>query len=109
MKPQPQSTFGIAKALHYIIFGSEYLKDIIRQEKLTGTPKNTLNNYINRLDWIVNDVFGKMRPESAQLLRTEMKERDIAAIDSVLNMLIALPEDKRLEVEQYISDNYLTT
>lgn len=101
-----KSTFGIAKALHYIMFSREYLQDVIRQEKLKGYAKSVINNYINRLDWIVKDVFSRVNSNSANLLRQELKDKDIACIDSILNMAIVMNEDQREELEQYITDKY---
>ena len=104
---KPQATFSLAKGLHYTIFAADYFKDVIRQEQLIGSSKNTVTGWVNRLDWIIKDVFSQMRPRAAQLLREELKNRDIAGIDSILNMVIALNEEQRSEVEEYISKTYL--
>lgn len=104
---KPQSTYGIAKALHHVIFGREYFEAIIRDEKLKGYGKQVITNYSTRLEWIVKDVFSKLSGESADLMREELKQRDIASIDSVLNMLLLMTEDERLELEDYITDKYI--
>lgn len=105
---KPATTFSLAKALHYVHFAKEYFADVIRQEKLTGESKQFINNLIKRQEWVLRECYTRMNPEASQVLKDELEGRDIATIDSILNMVILMDEDKRLEVEDYIFDNYVS-
>lgn len=104
---KPATTFSLAKALHYCYFAKEYFADVIRQENLTGESKQFINNLIKRQEWILRECYTRMSTEAAAMLKEELQNRDIATIDSILNMVILMDEDKRLEVEDYILDNYV--
>lgn len=105
---KPATTFSLAKALHYCYFAKEYFADVIRQEQLTGSSKAFINNLISRLDWILKECYTRMPPESAHMLKEELQNRDIATIDSILNMVIMMEETERLTVEDYIYDNHVS-
>ena len=107
MSVKPQSTFSIAKALHHVYFAKAYLQDVIISEKLTGSAKDFINNLITRQEWILKTCYGRMPKDSAKMLRDELEGRDIASIDSILNMVISLDEPQRLEIEDYITEKYL--
>jgi hypothetical protein len=96
------STFNLAKVIHFTYFNIQYLEDLIIQEQLTGNPKQFINNIISRYKWCLNELYARMSSKGADLLRKEVEQRDIAAIDSIINLAIALPEDKRLELEEYL-------
>lgn len=96
-----QSTFSIAKALHYIAFSSEYLKVIIADRNVTPASKQRILSYTNKLEWILRDVTTSIPSDSADLLRKEIQQRDIAAIDSVFNLMITMTEEQRSEVEKF--------
>ena len=104
---QPQTTFSLAKALHYVYFAKAYFEDVIISEKLTGSSKEFIQNLINRQQWILNTCYTRMSAETAKVLRDELEGRDIATIDSILNMIVMLDESQRLEIEDYITDKYL--
>lgn len=104
---KPQTTVSLAKGLHLTLFAAEYYKDVIRQEKLSGHAKNTVNGWVNRLEWVIRDVYTNMQPHAAELLKTELQKRDIASVESILNMVIMLDEDERLAIEDYITKNYI--
>lgn len=105
---KPQTTFSLAKALHYCYFAKEYFADVIRQENLTGNSKQFINNLIKRQEWVLTECYTRMPVESAQMLKEELQNRDIATIDSILNMIVLMDEDKRLELEDYIFDKYVS-
>lgn len=96
------STFNLAKVIHFTYFNIQYLEDVIIQEQLKGNSKQFVTDLINRYKWCLNNLYARMSSEGADLLRKEVEQRDIGAIDSIINMLIALPEDKRIEVEEYL-------
>lgn len=55
----------------------------------------------------IRECYTRMSTEAAAMLKEELQNRDIATIDSILNMVILMDEDKRLEVEDYLFDNYV--
>lgn len=95
------ASYSLAKALHYTHFSIQYLQDAIRQKELTGNAKQFVNDLINKQQWVIKTVYARMTPAGADLLRKEIEGRDIAAIDSIINLVIALPEADRLAVENF--------
>lgn len=95
------ASYSMAKALHYIHFAKQYFEDAIRQEQLQANGKYFINQQTNRLNCILKDVYARMSPQGAVLLRHEIESRDIAAIDSIINMVIEMDEETRLKVEGY--------
>lgn len=106
MSIQPQSTFSLAKAIHYTYFAKQYLEDVIVSEGLTGGAKHFVNGLINRQERVLSEIYTRI-PDSRTLLKHEIEGRDIAAIDSILNMVILLGESDRLELEDYIQNTFL--
>ena len=101
-----QSALDIAKALHYIVFSKAYFEYILQHPEVSPKSAQALRGYVGKLNWITNDVLTSMPSASADLLRAELQKRDVAGVDSILNMCICLEEPQRLELEQYIIDKY---
>lgn len=106
---KPQTTFSLAKALHHVYFAKAYFEDVIISEGLTGSSKSFIQNLIQRQQWILNTCYARMSAEAAQVLKDELEGRDIATIDSILNMVVMLDEPQRLEIEDYITTKYTNT
>lgn len=95
------ASFSLAKAIHNTYASIEYLKDTIRQEQLTHNAKSFINDLINKQEYVLKSLYTRMSSEGATKLRKEMEERDIYAIDSIMNLSIKMTDEQRQELESY--------
>jgi hypothetical protein len=95
-----KDTFSLAKALHHLNISKQYFEDV--RIGCTGDLKNTFNGYINKCDWILNNVFDKLDDEKRKIYKEELS--DSLSIDHINDQLMFLNNDERLLVENLIDD-----
>lgn len=95
-----KDTYSLAKGLHHINMAKQYFEDV--RIGCTGDLKNTFNGYINKCDWILNNVFDKLGPDTRKIYKEELS--DSLGIDHINDQLMRLDNDQRSEFEN-ILDN----
>ena len=90
--------FSLAKGLHHINIAKQYFEDVKRG--CTGDLKNTFNGYINKCDFIMNNVFDKLGEDTRKIYKEELS--DSLGFDHINDQLIMLDNDQRAQVEQII-------
>lgn len=97
-----EATYAIAKGMHHVAAASFYFDLTIVEAKATGSAKDVLNGYKNKLEWIKRDLITRISTDEAKdTLRTELQ--DPLWLDCMADSLIALREENRQKVEAYIN------
>ena len=95
-----KDTYSLAKGLHHINMAKQYFEDV--RIGCTGDLKNTFNGYINKCDWILNNVFDKLGPDTRKIYKEELS--DSLGIDHINDQLMRLDNDQRSEIENIIDN-----
>ena len=93
-----KDTFSLAKGLHHINIAKQYFEDV--RLGCTGDLKNTFNGYINKCDWILNNIFDKLGPDTRKVYKTELS--DSLGLDHIVDQLIMLDNQQRNQIEEII-------
>lgn len=94
------NTYSLAKSLHHINIAKQFLEDV--KLSTTGEVKFIFNQYIQKCDWILNDMKSRLNDESRIILSKELE--DSLSFDSINDKLIYLDNDQRNMVEDIISE-----
>jgi hypothetical protein len=92
------STYSLGKSLHLLKLAKDYLEDVRRDTK--GEVKLVFNSYINKCDWVINDVKTRLTRESRDILNMELEDSFI--IDAINDKLIHLDNSQRNQIESLI-------
>lgn len=95
-----KDTFSLAKGLHHINRAKMYFQDV--RIGCTGDLKNTFNGYINKCDFILNNIFDKLGEDTRKVYKEELS--DSLGLDHINDQLMRLDNDQRAELEN-ILDN----
>lgn len=98
---QQDNTVNLPKAIHYVHFAKMYFEDIAREKNISYYSRDYLKLQIVKLNTIIRDGYARMSADGAMELRRQIQSRDIAAIDSIINMVIEMDEETRMKVEGY--------
>ena len=93
-----KETFSLAKGLHHLNIAKQYFEDV--KMGCVGEVKNTFNGYVNKCDWILNNVFDKLTEEKRKIYKQELS--DSLAIDSINDQLMLLDNDQRVNIEEML-------
>jgi predicted DNA-binding protein YlxM (UPF0122 family) len=93
-----QDTFSLAKGLHHINIAKQYFEDF--KMGCVGEIKNTVNNYINKCEWILNNIYDKLGEQTRKVYKEEMS--DSLSLDSINDKLMILDNAQRLELEDML-------
>ena len=93
-----KDTFSLAKGLHHINIAKQYFEDF--RMGCTGDIKNTVNGYINKCDWILNNIFDKLGEQTRKVYKEELS--DSLSIDAINDKLMILDNAQRLEIEDML-------
>lgn len=95
-----KDTYSLAKGLHHINIAKQYFEDV--KIGCTGDLKNAFNGYINKCDFILNNIFDKLNEETRKVYKEELS--DSLGIDHINNQIMRLDNDQRSQLEN-ILDN----
>lgn len=95
---EEKDTYSLAKGLHHINIAKQYFEDF--KLGCTGDTKNTFTGYINKCDYILNNIFDKLSERNRKIYREEMS--DSLSIESINDKLMALDNNQRLELEDML-------
>ena len=93
-----KETYSLAKGLHHLNIAKQYFEDV--KMGCTGEVKNTFSGYINRCDWILNNVFDKLDNEKRKIYKEELS--DSLSIDSINDQLMMLDNTQRSQIEELL-------
>jgi hypothetical protein len=93
-----RDTFSLAKGLHHINIAKQYFEDF--RMDCTGDIKNTVNGYINKCDWILNNIYDKLGEETRKVYKEELS--DSLGLDAINDKLMILDNAQRLEIEDML-------
>ena len=92
------NTYSLAKGLHHINLAKQYLEDVRLGTK--GEIKMIFNQYVQKCDWILDNLRGKLTEDNKKILDLELS--DSMYFEAVSDKLIRLVEIQRDLVEKYI-------
>lgn len=93
-----KDTFSLAKGLHHINIAKQYFEDF--RMSCTGDIKHTVNGYINKCDFILNNIFDKLGEQTRKVYKEELS--DSLSIESINDKLMILDNAQRLEIEDML-------
>jgi len=93
-----KETYSLAKGLHHLNIAKQYFEDV--KLGCTGDVKNMFNGYINKCDWILNNVFDKLSPDRRKIYKEELS--DSLSIDAINDQLMMLDNAQRAEIEEML-------
>jgi hypothetical protein len=93
-----KDTYSLAKGLHHLNIAKQYFEDV--KLGCTGDVKNTFNGYVNKCDWILNNVFDKLDNEKRKIYKEELS--DSLSIDSINDQLMMLDNTQRSQIEELL-------
>lgn len=97
------NTYSLAKALHHINIAKMYLEDV-RQDTF-GEVKAVFNQYIQKCDWILQNMRNRVGDENRRVLDTELKDSII--LEAINDKLIHLDESQRNVIEE-LMDRFIS-
>ena len=92
------STFSLAKGLHHINIAKQYFEDV--RMGTFGNVKAIFNQYIQKCEWIINNVTHRLKEENKKELEKELKES--MTFEAINDKLILLDNEQREFVESLI-------
>jgi hypothetical protein len=90
-----KDTYSLAKGLHHINIAKQYFEDV--KIGCTGDLKNTFNGYINKCDFILNNIYDKLSQERRDIFKKELS--DSLCLDAINDQLMMLDIEQRNEIE----------
>ena len=93
-----KETYSLAKGLHHLNIAKQYFEDV--KMGCVGDVKNTFNGYVNKCDWILNNVFDKLDDEKRKIYKEELS--DSLSIDSINDQLMMLDNTQRSQIEELL-------
>lgn len=92
------NTYSLAKGLHHINIAKAYFEDV--RIGTTGSVKSVFNQYVQKTDWILNDMKDRLNEESRIILKKELE--DSIALESIIDKLIHLDTKQRDFIENLL-------
>jgi hypothetical protein len=93
-----KDTYSLAKGLHHINNAKQYFEDV--KMGCSGDLKNTFNGYINKCDYILNNIFDKLGESTRKVYKKELS--DSLGLDAINDQLMMLDNDQRTQVEELL-------
>ncbi|CAB4161981.1 hypothetical protein UFOVP778_20 [uncultured Caudovirales phage] len=94
-----KDTYSLAKGLHHINIAKLYFEDV--KLGCTGDLKNTFAGYVNKCDWILNNVLHKLGDKTREIYKKELS--DSLALDAINDRLMMLDNDQRSQIEDILN------
>jgi len=92
--------FSLAKGLHNINMALMYFK--IVKIDCEGQVKNTFNGYINKCEYIINDVKASLGKEIRDVFNEEL--RDSLEIFDINDKILHLNSDQRVLIDNVLDE-----
>jgi hypothetical protein len=92
--------FSLAKGLHNVNMALTYFKMVKADCK--GDVKNTFNGYINKCEYIINDIKSSLGKEIRDVFNEEL--RDSLEIFDINDKILHLNSDQRVLIDNILDD-----
>lgn len=92
------STYSLAKALHFIDLARQYFEDV--QFSTEKDIKTIFNQYIQKCNWIIFDVKSRLSNENRELLAKELEGS--LDINAIMDKVIHLDNKQKAFIEDII-------
>jgi hypothetical protein len=92
------NTYSLAKGLHHVNIAKMYFEDLRLSTR--GDIKHIFNQYIQRCDWIVSNLSGRLNEENRKNLEQELA--DSISFEAINDKLILLDPPQREFLEKII-------
>jgi len=92
------NTFSVAKALNHIHIAKQYFDDVRIGASLD--VKMIFNQYVNKCDWILNNLRDRLNEDNRKLLDKELN--DSLTIDAIADKVVLLDNKSREFIEGLI-------
>lgn len=92
------NTYSLAKGLHHINIAKMYFDDI--RSGTSGEVKNVFNSYIQKCEWIMNNMKCRLTEENREALKAELD--DSISFEAINDQLIRLTPEQRAFIENII-------
>ena len=93
-----KDTYSLAKGLHHINNAKQYFEDV--KMGCSGDLKNTFNGYINKCDYILNNIFDKLGESTRKVYKKELS--DSLGLDAINDQLMMLDNTQRSQIEELL-------
>jgi len=106
-KVEPDLTFTIAKIISNLSTAKLQAEVLSREPYMAGKSKAMISRVANRCKCAIEEITDLLGPESKKVIKTELMIPDTyLQIDNITNMVIAMPDGIRNEIEDYITSRY---
>lgn len=92
------NTYSLAKGIHHINIAKQYFEDV--RFSTTKEVKAIFNLYVQKCDWIIDNMKHRMNKENREVLEKELE--DSLSFDAINDKLIYLDNDQRAFVEELL-------
>jgi len=92
------NTYSLAKGLHHVNMAKMYFDDI--KSGTSGSVKNVFNQYVQKCDWIMDNMKCRLTEENREALKKELD--DSISFEAINDQLIRLTSEQRAFVEKII-------
>lgn len=94
------NTYSLSKGLHSINIAKQYFEDV--KIGASKEVKSIFSSYINKCDWILNDVKVRLDDESREVMNNDLK--DSLVFESIKDKLVYINSEQRLLIENILEE-----
>jgi hypothetical protein len=98
-KKSPGDSYSLAKGIHHINIAKQYFEDV--KFSASTTAKNIFNSYIQKCDWMLNDIKGRLDDSGRKTFIQELE--DSLTFDAINEGLIHLSVEQRAVIENLVN------
>ena len=92
------NTYSLAKGMHHINIAKQYFEDV--RLGTSGEVKMVFNQYIQKCDWIMDNLKHRLTEENRKNLQAELD--DSLSFEAINDKLIRLNSEQRFFLESII-------
>lgn len=92
------NTYSLAKGMHHINIAKQYFEDV--RLGTSGEVKMVFNQYIQKCDWIMDNLKHRLTEENRKNLEAELN--DSISFEAINDKLVRLDSNQRLLLESII-------
>lgn len=92
------STYSLMKGLHHVNIAKQFMEDV--RFNTAGELKMIFNQYIQKCEWIINNVKHRLTPLQIQEIEKELS--DSIFFDAINDKLLILSNEQRNIIESTI-------
>jgi hypothetical protein len=106
-KVEPDLTFTITKIISNLSTAKLQAEVLSREPYMAGKSKAMVSRVANRCKCAIEEITDLLGAKRADIIKKELIHPDnYLQIDNITNMVIAMPDGIRNEIEDYITSRY---